>query len=377
MMAMAGTAAKFVKKTFSGSSQKMKTKFASISHCGVSSDEMPVKLFDNQNLEDKLVAVVITIRSGSTYDPAFMEAQPETVPGERVSTYVMAGEQVDDLHNYLAGLCQPPAGVWQSIVQDVQQVEADSVTLNWECCAGCSESGFSPSQVDAIRLMGLALKRGHTVMCSDFSLKALIHNWSEAVLGPNPFVQLGTCDQSFQLDFVPSELMSEEVPQQLQVVGELCREQGKAIVAALGATILYAVNPRREATDTYTLKVLTVVSSWGRESSAEPPTAMQSSVGSNELEKKGFAGHVTLTYASGGQLVTSMGHWVELTHIDTSVKSVLRVAQHHYGEARAEEFQRELATKSSDAERRECVQQISKQYVQHSVPSKMKCRTKF
>jgi len=195
-------------------------------------------------------------------------------------------------------------------------------------------------------------------------------------LGPNPFVQLGTCNEQFQLDFLSSELTHEDVPQQLQVVGELCREQGKAIVTALGGTILYTVNPRRVNTSVYSLKVLTVVSDWGRECE-DPPEAMRCSVGTNEEEKWGFAGHVTLTYASGGQLVTSMGHWIELTRIDTSIESVMRVAQRNFGAEKAAELSRELASRNTDEERCEYMQQMSKQYVQQSVPSKMKGRTKY
>lgn len=32
------------------------------------------------------------------------------------------------------------------------------------------------------------IDRGHMVMFSDFSLKALINNWDNKMLGPNPFV---------------------------------------------------------------------------------------------------------------------------------------------------------------------------------------------
>merc|ERR1711988_755055 len=110
-----------------------------------------------------------------------------------------------------------------------------------------------------MELIGLAMRRGFTVMCSDFSLKALIAEWSEELLGPNPFKRMGACDHQFQLEFVPADLQTEEVPQQLQVVGELCADQGKAVVSAMSDTIAYTVNPDRPATDSYDLKVLTVV----------------------------------------------------------------------------------------------------------------------
>lgn len=214
-------------------------------------------------------------------------------------------------------------------------------------------------------------------MCSDFSLKALIAEWSEEHLGPNPFVKLeNECDQQFQLDFLPEELQNEEVPQQLQVVGELCSEQGKAIVAAMSNTIVYTVDPRRAHTDLYELKVLTVVSSWSG-GGGSCPEAMKCSVGTGDVEKRGAAGHVTLTYASGGQLLTSMGHWIELTRIDTSLESVIQVVARNFGQADLARLNAEYDQLNSAADRQECMQRWSKEMVQKSVPTRMKCRTKY
>jgi hypothetical protein len=187
---------------------------------------------------------------------------------------------------------------------------------------------------------------------------------------------VGTCNSQFQLEFVPDELQHEDVPQQLQVVGELCREQGKALVSALGGTILYTVDPKRPRTGRYDLKILTVVTdvSEGLQSVGEDKKC---SVGEGENIKIGVAGHVALTYPSGGQLVTSMGHWIELTRINTSLESVLRTAGHNFGSEEVDDMMREYAELNSDAARYECVQKRASKYVQQSVPSKMKCRTKF
>lgn len=269
----------------------------------------------------------------------------------------------------------------------------------------------------AMNLMGLALRKGFTVMCSDFSLKALIAEWSEEQLGPNPFVKMGSCSDQFQLEFLPEDLKNEEVPQQLQVVGELCAEQGKAVVTAMSDTIVYTVNPRRSPTDLYRLKILTVVGDYdGRGSLAQSgdddlcdqsefnhceqqleqnavsvlqnssqtqqkqnrlPEAMMCSVGEGDKAKRGMAGHVTLTYKSGGQLVTSMGHWIELTRIDTSLDGVLRVARRNFGMHEMETLQAEMDLQTTDYEREECVQTWAKNHISKSVPSRMKCRTKF
>lgn len=66
----------------------------------------------------------------------------------------------------------------------------------------------------SIHFIAYALKQGFSVMCSDFSLKALIVEWSEELLGPKPFSRLpGSCDMQFRLDFFPKHLTQEDVPQ--------------------------------------------------------------------------------------------------------------------------------------------------------------------
>merc|ERR1712193_293414 len=227
---------------------------------------------------------------------------------------------------------------------------------------------------ETMEFMPLALGRGHTVMCSDFSLKSLIYEWSEQHLGPNPFVKVGQCNSQFQLEFAPQDLEHEDVPQQLQVVGELCKEQGKAVVSAMGGTILYTVNPKRPRTGSYDLKILTVVTD-ASDGLQQVQEGMKCSIGEGESMKKGVAGHVTLTYPSGGQLVTSMGHWIELTRINTTLESVLRPAGHNWGDAEVEDMQREYRALNSDSERYDCVQKRAHKLVQQSVPSKMKYRT--
>jgi len=325
------------------------------------------------------------------------------------------------------------------LIQDVREVQPDSVTLNWECCSGCGNEAFPTQRTrnrtgsswctmngasrasPTMKIMGLALHRGFTVMCSDFSLKALIAQWSEEHLGPNPFVKMGECNMHFQLEFVPSELQNEEVPQQLQVVGELCAEQGSAFVHAMGGTIVYTINPRRQNTELYTLKVLTVAKSIdGSANCGEPnfgahdmwsngltpkdaptvtpfsdmvdemadktadagdgcayPEAMMCKIGEGHSAKTGMAGHVTLTYASGGQLLTSMGHWIELTRINTSEEELVRVCGKNFGQLALHEMQADLDCQVSETDRDICRQKWAKTNISKSVPTRMKCRTKY
>merc|ERR1712070_550178 len=193
--------------------------------------------------------------------------------------------------------------------------------------------------------------------------------------GPNPFLNVGECDEQFSLDFVPSELQNEEVPQQLQVVGELCSDRGKAVVQAMSNTIMYTVDPKRRQTDIYDLKVLTVVTECAR--GRQLPDELKCAVGEGDAQKRGAAGHVTLTYSEGGQLVTSMGHWIELTKIDASVDSVMRAAMHNFGGDEADYFRRGYEAQTTDSDRSMWVQSNCHRYVTQSAPSRMKARTKF
>lgn len=366
----------------------------------------PVQHFkDEEDANDKLVGVVVTIFSGSSYDEMFRKVKPSTVSGECVHTYSIACAEAGRLRSFLTGAPVPDDEiVWKQLIDDVQNVDADGVVFNWECCSGCGDRCFpcgddlspidfgccltpavmdepepdapeaAPEGSDTMKLIAVILHRGHTVMCSDFSLKSLIWEWSEEHLGPNPFVKMGSCCGHFQLDFDPAELKDEEVPQQLQVVGELCREEGHAIVQAMSDTILYTVNPQRSPTDAYTLKVLTVATKHG---GTQIPDHMKCTIVQGETQKKGAAGHVTLTYSSGGQLVTSMGHWIELTRIRTSFESVRRVAAGDFGDDECASFCDEWEKMSTASQQSACVQRRAQSLIRKSVPTRMKAKTKF
>merc|ERR1719291_690644 len=101
------------------------------------------------------------------------------------------------------------------------------------------------------------------------------------------------------------------------------------------------------------------------------------SVGDGANVKSGLAGHVTLTYASGGQLVTSMGHWIELGRINTSEEELVQVAGRNFGDAELRVMLEDLNCQASGAQREECVQKWAKTHISNSVPTRMKCRTKF
>lgn len=84
------------------------------------------------------------------------------------------------------------------------------------------------------------------------------------------------------------------------------------------STILYSVDQHVKYEGFYDLKVLTV---------ATNVKVKEDNLKCKIEDKSGSAGHVALTYKSGGHLLTSMGHWIELMKIDTSEKKLFEIAE--------------------------------------------------
>ena len=95
-------------------------------------------------------------------------------------------------------------------------------------------------------------------MFSDFSLKALIAQWNEQVLGPNPFVHVSNTNQEISLKFNPDVLKSSPSTQ-LQMLGDLSKD-GSAQVNVMGGTIVYTVDQKKQYHGFYQLEVLTISS---------------------------------------------------------------------------------------------------------------------
>ena len=102
----------------------------------------------------------------------------------------------------------------------------------------------------------MIIDAGHMAMFSDFSLKALIAQWDEKLLGTNPFVKIGETAGDVQLFFKAAAL--KECPSaQLQIVGDMS-EGGHCNLHTLGQTIVYTVNPQKVDKDAYRLDILTI-----------------------------------------------------------------------------------------------------------------------
>lgn len=316
----------------------------------------------NENDSDELVAVVLTTSTSGSYDDLFKSLPQSPGEGQRVAVYQMDNSSVGDLCDTLKNQASGAIGDVAQMFSDVASLEADLFVVNFECCGGCSDHGFTDNRrtQEAIKLL---LDRGHMCMCSDFSLKALIASWDATQLGPNPFVKLGEFSTGFHLAFDPAVLASCDSAQ-LQQVGELCSE-GKAHVHAMGGTICYTVVPRvYKHTDAYRLEVLTVVTEMGGFSLQSHEKAL-----CQAGKHKGAAGHVMLTYPSGGKLLTSAGHWIELQNLDTSLESLLATTERRYGAVERARMQSELGSMSLMQQQAQ-VQEYSRKCVQTSAPCK-------
>jgi len=329
------------------------------------------KLF-GQDKEDKtLGGIILTLCDGSSYDPIFKEMSQSDDDGTVVAVYAVAmrsaeelGKAIEEGHTVKPELAE--------LLKDLQAVPKEKVVFNWECCSGCSEAGFphgfamqypaqrAPSFVKLhqekaatnVKLAKLALDRGYMVMFADFSLKALIASWSEELLGPNPFRQLGVTQGRLRLTFSP-ETLQQSSSKQLVKVGELCTS-GTADINAMGSTIVYGVvdeaEKRAHASGAYKLQRLTEAAALGDQGPSS-------------------AGHVMLTYPSGGRLLTSAGHWKELTHLGgVSEEALLRVAEQRFGQAYSAQMQTSLQQCKSEFGRQQMQQGFAQACVQSYTP---------
>lgn len=182
------------------------------------------------------------------------------------------------------------------MIKFIKEVDADCVVFNWQCSSGYSTSNFSEGATLLFTFVRKMIDRGHMCMFSDFSLKALINRWDEKIMGPNPFVKVNETNSAFNLSF-DNEVLKKCPSAQLQIIGEMA-QGGHCHVHAMGGTIVYGLNKSKCDNKHYKVQILTVVTS----------LKQNNTVSVND--KEGQAGHILLSYPSGGYLLTSMGHWI-------------------------------------------------------------------
>jgi hypothetical protein len=194
----------------------------------------------------------------------------------------------------------------------------------------------------------------------------LIAKWDQAngKLGPCPMVKLGEFGGTMSLRFTPKTLVGCERSAQLQKVGELCND-GVVRVSCPGGTIIYGVDPAAADTPAYNLEQLTVVDP------ASVPTVCPPELACTEGDYVGPAGHVLLSYPSGGAILASAGHWKSLMSFDVTEEQVMAVAVEAYGAAYSSMVSSELEMCGNDLEQRKQVSsKWAGQFVQQSAPCK-------
>ena len=89
-----------------------------------------------------------------------------------------------------------------------------------------------------------------------------------------------------------------------------------------------------------------------------------------EINKnEGVCGHVLIKYPTGGKLLTSCGHWIELVKLHVSEDTLFKVAREGYGAAYCQRVKVELDNCSSKAERKQVCQKQAARMVQSAAPS--------
>eukprot|EP00211_Chloroparvula_japonica_P007098 CAMPEP_0119140794 /NCGR_PEP_ID=MMETSP1310-20130426/29866_1 /TAXON_ID=464262 /ORGANISM="Genus nov. species nov., Strain RCC2339" /LENGTH=385 /DNA_ID=CAMNT_0007132183 /DNA_START=126 /DNA_END=1283 /DNA_ORIENTATION=- len=320
----------------------------------------------------EVAAVILSIRSGSSYDELFSKVKQEAPEG-RVAVYFVVGKGVDAPLRAVFAKSDGPLGeldvddrqrgLLRDLRADIGVVEPDCVTINWECSSGFGDDGFRDGEEGAsVGLLQSALQRGFFAMFSDFALKALIASWPPAaagtMLGPCPFRRTLTgASQSLTLSFDPVVLC--ECPSaQLQRVGELC-EKGSCELHAMSGTIGYTLADPAATPAEYKLQVLTLVASADGKDPEESVTING---------RTGSLGHVLLTFPdSGGRLLCSAGHWIELSRLDVNAETLVTAVRNQYGgeSAQYNELVNALKLSGGDAVAQEAkVNMYAKQYVQ-------------
>ena len=267
-------------------------------------------------------SVIVTSYSGSSYDDLFRQV-PQVAPGGRICLYSLNLNRIEEFFTQLLNPDASPSEEIKSLATEMRELSPDAVLFNFECCSGCSSADYHfPQREVTIKLINYLLEKGHMVMCSDFAVKALINDW-DASLGPNPFVKVGECTSFIELFFLPKNL--EESPsKQLQMVGQLC-QTGKTTIHALGGTVVFGINKKNADNQNYNLSVLTIVTKTSGDG------GNLNEYGWTIEDKTGTVGHALLKYKSGGILILSAGHWIELSNLNVNVDNLAEVAMKNYG----------------------------------------------
>lgn len=315
--------------------------------------------------EKEVCALIITINNNSSYDSLYQtKPQFPPDPSQYISVYQMTYQALPHLEKVLKG---EKVDLMEDITRDLERLDGENVVINFECCSGCNDSGFTILEGKfIINLIKQFIDLKFVVMFSDFSLKGLIHAWNNydnCPLGPNPFVRERIdASGSLELQFLPNQLIDCEFSQ-LQNVGELC-DKGVANVHAMSSTILYSINTK-QPNSFYDIEILSLVTKYDQRNAPRK----------NVIGKlEGLAGHVALKFNNGGRILTSCGHWIELEKLDTSPETVFAHAEKYYGAEYSSKMRSDYANMKVEDQLEQC-RVYANNAVQTSAPCKYKSKS--
>ncbi|PRP87540.1 hypothetical protein PROFUN_00751 [Planoprotostelium fungivorum] len=273
--------------------------------------------------EDKtkpLMAVIVTISSGNSYDQLFQQQKQTPPEGGRVSLWSLPlnRKNMEDLRTSLDDQQNIPASL-RELFDDLQQVPSSFAVFNFE-------------SVDVAWNKDLVLKLTDWPSPRPADSSTM---WDPKIMGICPFKQVSKYSSNCELRF-SSGILRECPSAQLVTVGQLC-EGGEAHVHAMGGTIAYAPLKGVNLTAAPTLQILTVLT---KANGCKPNITSDDCELATIREHKGYRVETVSAgpyYHTGGNLLLSLCHWVELSHLSTTEEDVFKAFAANQGAAYVQE----------------------------------------
>lgn len=311
------------------------------------------RIEEPEDRDKRLVSVIITIRDSSSYDNLFTKVPQKPKEG-KIVVYSVSHDAIPRIFQRLKG--EPSTEeVLETMISEIRSLNPDCVVFNFECSSGYSHKSFRNSQ-QTLEFVKYLLDNKHMIMFGDFSLKALINEWKEDLLGPNPFYDIGETSGKMKLFFDPQDLITSP-SKQLEMVGTLSR--GELEIATMGGTIVFGYDNQKSKNDIYDFKVLTITDIDKRE---YYDRSYQINL------KRGTLGHAMLKYKSGGIIIVSAGHWIQLQNIDLDETKFKKVVEDYGGDIQ-KEYDEINSSSEPFFEKRKKYREVASKIIQSNSPS--------
>lgn len=310
--------------------------------------------------KNEISNMIVCVRKGVSYDPVFQHVQPN-IPNGRAITYLISHKAAADLLKALE--TKEPTDDILDIYNYIQTLKPEDIVFYFECCEGCLPNNSHDQLArryrigsDNVKLIAhLVRKKKIMVLCADFSLKGLITDWDDELLGPNPFVNVGETSGKFTLEFDIDTLKNSKSTQ-MQSLGKLV-DTGTVDVKAMSNTIVYNVNTKENIE--YVPQVLTIVKT--------NTDNIKHVCTTSDGKHTGHAGQVMLHYKDEGILMTSNGHFAELARLDVSLEKFLAYTTAEYGAETSATYSQSMSVMTNE-ERAEFIRTTSARMVSSDIP---------